>query len=209
MLFHQFHRAEKSVRLFHLIPGKVIFSFSLPDNRFKCDCRILWMHKLWNETRSQIVQYYLNQTMCDVPHKFALALDETDLDININGGKKIQDVTLISGPMEETTASTTGSRIRVTTFRGDGLRCDTYQRFHRHGSGHRRVKDRDETKSETFDGVKSEQEEIPKTALPSAAVEPVNVSPEASRASSDSAFLHLPAILTLSMTSIFIIHRFH
>ena len=166
-----------------------------------------------------MVQYYLNQTMCDVPHKFALALDETDLEVRINGDKMFENVTLISGPIEETTASSTGSSIKVTTFNGEGLKCGSDPRkFHRHRSGQRRVKDRDEVKLQALDGVEPEVEGISSKRsnfLPSAA-EPVNDNPEASGASSASASanwelpakLKLSASLTLSIAS-FLLHRLH
>jgi len=136
-----------------------------------------------------MVQYYLNQTTCDVPHKFALALDETDLEFTVKGDRAFENVTLISGPIEETTTSTTGSSVRVTAFSGEGLKCGSDGRkTQRHRNGQRRVKDRNEVKPAAEAQALDDRE--PKVGVilgknsPSPAAGPVNNVPGSSAARS-------------------------
>ena len=91
------------------------------ENRFQCACAILWLGNLWNETESTMVKNHLNVTFCDNPQQLSKSYDEEDLNV-LERGRAAGDVTLIPGPVEETTTYSTGTS-KIIHLNGDDLKC--------------------------------------------------------------------------------------
>ncbi|CAL8115698.1 unnamed protein product [Orchesella dallaii] len=95
-------------------------------NRFKCDCRILWMRTLYEETESVYVKDHILQTSCNMfeDHNKHVASEPSSGATFFHKEGDSSNITLLISPPEETTTYEFESEQKVVNLTAADFKCD-------------------------------------------------------------------------------------
>jgi hypothetical protein len=105
---------------------------SLTGNRLMCDCRILWIQKLYRDTESDYVKNHLNKTQCDLFLTPEQKLRELNHGVSVSYNSNI---TVVAAPPEETTSYAFDSSKFVMALNSEDFKCHEQQNQKNFSSG--------------------------------------------------------------------------
>jgi len=102
----------------------MIYLFLPTGNRLTCDCKILWLQKLYNETESVYLKEALNKTQCDSYHSPAQKRREMNHGLSVRYNS---NVTVDAAPPEETTTYAFDGSKNVLDLNTEDFKCHEQQ----------------------------------------------------------------------------------